>query len=95
VSQVSTNLYAKIFYFEEHRFRLILLCLPSPSPGNDFGAFSSLMGLPGGNLPQQNLMTLNNSFGGGAFAGLPQAGGNSMMAALAAQQQMFSQAKVG
>jgi hypothetical protein len=53
------------------------------------------MGLPGGNLPQQNLMSLNNSFGGGAFAGLPQAGGNSMMAALAAQQQMFSQAKVG
>ncbi|KAL3784802.1 hypothetical protein HJC23_013842 [Cyclotella cryptica] len=63
--------------------------------GNDFGAFSSLMGLPGGNLPQQNLMSLNNSFGGGAFAGLPQHGGNSMMAALAAQQQMLSQAKVG
>ena len=50
---------------------------------------AGLMSFPNGNLPQQNLMGLNNPFGANPINGLPQAGGNHMMA-LAAQQQLFN-----
>lgn len=50
---------------------------------------AGLMNFSGGNLPQQNIMGLNNPFAANTFNGLPQAGGNPMLG-LGAQQQLFN-----
>jgi len=55
--------------------------------------FNSMMGIPGGNLPQQNLMGMNNSFIGVPFGGLPQVRGNPMMASVAPQHHLPNMGK--